>query len=150
MNLVDAVRKWANLAPDRTVVVDSTTDRRITFSELLSRVIRLSNGFASLGLVKGDRVAVLSTNSIEYFEVYYACAMSGLIAQPINWRLSAEEIARIIEDGEPSVFICQEEFLDLKNEVRASVQSDLTYLEYGAETDGSYEALVTQCLRRGP
>ena len=102
MNLVDAVRKWANLAPDRTVVVDSTTDRRITFSELLSRVIRLSNGFASLGLVKGDRVAVLSTNSIEYFEVYYACAMSGLIAQPINWRLSAEEIARIIEDGEPS------------------------------------------------
>ena len=143
MNLVDAVRKWANLAPDRTVVVDSTTDRRITFSELLSRVTRLSNGFSSLGLVKGDRVAVLSTNSIEYFEVYYACAMSGLIAQPINWRLSAEEIARIIEDGEPSVFICQEEFLDLKNEVRASVQSDLTYLEYGAETDGSYEKLVT-------
>ena len=143
MNLVDAVRKWANLAPDRTVVVDSTTDRRITFSELLSRVIRLSNGFASLGLVKGDRVAVLSTNSIEYFEVYYACAMSGLIAQPINWRLSAEEIARIIEDGEPSVFICQEEFLDLKNEVRASVPSDPTYLEYGAETDGSYEKLVT-------
>ena len=143
MNLVDAVRKWANLAPDRTAVVDSTTDRRITFSELLSRVIRLSNGFYSLGLTKGDRVAVLSTNSIEYFEVYYACAMSGLIAQPINWRLSAEEVARIIEDGEPSVFICQEGFLDLKDEVRARVKSGTTYLEYGAETDGSYEDLVT-------
>ena len=150
MNLVDAVRKWANLAPDRTVVVDSTTDRRITFAELLSRVIRLSNGFASLGLVKGDRVAVLSTNSIEYFEVYYACAMSGLIAQPINWRLSAEEITRIIEDGEPSVFICQAEFLDLRNEVRASVQSDLTYLEYGAETDESYEQLVTNASAVDP
>ena len=143
MNLVDAVRKWANLAPDRTAVVDSTTDRRITFSELLSRVIRLSNGFYSLGLTKGDRVAVLSTNSIEYFEVYYACAMSGLIAQPINWRLSAEEVARIIEDGEPLVFICQERFLDLKDEVRARVKSGTTYLEYGAETDGSYEDLVT-------
>ena len=144
MNLVDAVRKWATLAPDRTVVVDSTTDRRITFEELLGRVIQLSNGFASLGLAKGDRVAVLSTNSIEYFEVYYACAMSGLIAQPINWRLSAEEITRIIEDGEPSVFICQKEFLDLQNEVRATVTSNITYLEYGPETDGSYEALVTQ------
>ena len=143
MNLVDAVRKWANLAPDRTAVVDSTTDRSITFSELLSRVIRLSNGFYSLGLTKGDRVAVLSTNSIEYFEVYYACAMSGLIAQPINWRLSAEEVARIIEDGEPLVFICQERFLDLKDEVRARVKSGTTYLEYGAETDGSYEDLVT-------
>ena len=144
MNLVDAVRKWATLAPDRTVVVDSTTDRRITFEELLGRVIQLSNGFASLGLAKGDRVAVLSTNSIEYFEVYYACAMSGLIAQPINWRLSAEEITRIIEDGEPSVFICQKEFLDLQHEVRATVTSNITYLEYGPETDGSYEALVTQ------
>ena len=144
MNLVDAVRKWANLAPERTAVVDSTTDRRVTFAELLSRVIRLSNGFASLGLTKGDRVAVLSTNSIEYFEIYYACAMSGLIAQPINWRLSAEEVARIIEDGEPSVFICQEGFLDLKDEVRARVDSDANYLEYGAETDGSYEDLVTQ------
>lgn len=142
MNLVDAVRKWANLAPDRTVVVDSTTDRRITFAELLDRIIRLSNGFASLGLVKGDRVAVLSTNSIEYFEVYYACAMSGLIAQPINWRLSAEEIARIIEDGEPSVFICQEELLDLGNEVRSCSQADIVYLEYGKETDGSFEKLV--------
>lgn len=144
MNLVDAVRKWATLAPDRTVVVDSTTDRRITFEELLGRVIQLSNGFASLGLAKGDRVAVLSTNSIEYFEVYYACAMSGLIAQPINWRLSAEEITRIIDDGEPSVFICQKDFLDLQHEVRATVTSNITYLEYGPETDGSYEALVTQ------
>ncbi len=150
MNLVDAVRKWANLAPDRTVVVDSTTDRRITFAELLDRVIRLSNGFTSLGLHKGDRVAVLSTNSIEYFEVYYACAMSGLIAQPINWRLSAEEITRIIEDGEPSVFICQEDFLDLRNEVRASVQSDITYLEYGPGTDGSYEKLVTGASAADP
>jgi acyl-CoA synthetase (AMP-forming)/AMP-acid ligase II len=150
MNLVDAVRKWANLAPDRTVVVDSTTDRRITFAELLDRIIRLSNGFASLGLGKGDRVAVLSTNSIEYFEVYYACAMSGLVAQPINWRLSAEEITRIIEDGEPSVFVCQEEFLGLRNEVRASVPSDLTYLEYGPGTDGSYEKLVTSASSIDP
>ena len=144
MNLVDAVRKWANLAPERTAVVDSTTDRRITFAELLNRVIRLSNGLVSLGLAKGDRVAVLSTNSIEYFEIYYACAMSGLIAQPVNWRLSAEEVARIIEDGEPSVFICQAGFLDLKDEIRARVNSDATYLEYGAETDGSYEDLVTR------
>lgn len=150
MNLVDAVRKWANLAPDRTVVVDSTTDRRITFAELLDRIIRLSNGFASLGLVKGDRVAVLSTNSIEYFEVYYACAMSGLIAQPINWRLSSEEIVRIIEDGEPSVFICQEELLGLGSEVRASLPSDITFLEYGPGADGSYEKLITTASTTDP
>ena len=59
MNLVDAVRKWAKLTPGKTVVVDSTTDRRITFEGLLDRVTKLANGFASLGLAKGDRVAIL-------------------------------------------------------------------------------------------
>jgi acyl-CoA synthetase (AMP-forming)/AMP-acid ligase II len=142
MNLVDAVRKWANLTPDQTVIVDSTKNLRVTFAELLDKTIRLSNGFESLGLAKGDRVAVLSANSTEYFEIYYACAMLGLITQPINWRLSAEEIVRIIEDGTPSVFVCQEQFIDLKNEVQRRAQTKTIYLEYGEKTDGSYERLV--------
>ena len=105
MNLADAIRKWASLTPGNTAIIDATTDRRVTFAELLERVTRLADGLADLGLEKGDRVAVLSTNSIEYFEVYYACAMAGYIAQPMNWRLSAEEVARIVEDGKPAVFL---------------------------------------------
>ena len=117
MNLADAIRKWSSLTPDNTAIIDATTDRRCTFSGLLDRVTRLANGLSELGLTRGDRVAVLSTNSIEYFEVYYACAMAGFIAQPINWRLSPEEVARIIEDGEPSVFLCHADFLELRHDV---------------------------------
>lgn len=142
MNLADAVRKWATISPDRTAIIDSTYGTRVTFTELLVRVVQLSNSLTASGMVKGDRIAVLSMNSIEYFEVYYACAMAGFIAQPINWRLSAEEIARIIEDGEPSVFLCQDEFLELRDEVRTNIALDINYLEYGSASDGSYEQLL--------
>lgn len=142
MNLADAVRKWASLTPDSTAIIDAPTDRRVTFAELLDRVRRLANALNGLGLGKGDRVAVLSTNSIEYFEVYYACAMGGYIAQPMNWRLSAEEVARIVEDGEPSVFLSHSEFRTLRDEVKTRVSLDIQYLEYGPESDDSFEQIV--------
>lgn len=154
MNLVDPIKKWAGLAPDKTAVVDTTVDSRVSFSQLLDRITRLANGLNSLGLQKGDRVAVLSMNSIEYFEVYYACAMAGFVTQPINWRLSAEEIARIIEDGTPSVFVCQAEFLALRDEVgdalKATGSMSMSYLEYGAAGDNSYEALVSSASPSEP
>lgn len=143
MNLIDAVKKWANLTPAGIAVIDAMSDRRVTFEELLARVTKLSNGLNDLGLTKGDRVAVLSTNSIEYFEVYYACAMSGFIAQPMNWRLSAEEIARIIEDGEPGVFVCHSDFLTLRDEVKEQLNvGGIKHLEYGEGSDGSFEATI--------
>ena len=150
MNLVDPIKKWAGLAPDKIAVVDTTVDRRVSFSQLLERITRLANGLHALGLKKGDRVAVLSMNSIEYFETYYACAMAGFITQPINWRLSAEEIARIIEDGEPAVLLCQAEFLALRDQVRAAVSLPIAYLEYGDICDNSYEDLVSAAANSEP
>lgn len=144
MNLVDPIRKWSGLTPDNPAIIDATTDRRVTFSELLTRVTQLTHALSDLGLNKGDRVAVLSTNSIEYFEVYYACAMRGYIAQPINWRLSAEEVARILEDGSPAVFLSHSDFRSLRDDVRAKVSLDIHYLEYGPDSDGSFEKAVQQ------
>ena len=63
-------------------------------------------------------MAVLSTNRSEYFEVYYACAIAGFIAQPINWRLAAEEISRIIDDGTPKVLVCEDQFLNVRDEIK--------------------------------
>ena len=150
MNLADAIRKWSSLTPDNTAIIDATTDRRCTFSRLLDRVTRLANGLSELGLTRGDRVAVLSTNSIEYFEVYYACAMAGFIAQPINWRLSPEEVARIIEDGEPSAFLCHSDFLELRNDVVKRLSIDTTCLEYGPGADGSFERVIRNASGEPP
>ncbi len=116
-------------------------DRRISFGELDGRVCKLANALLGLGCEKGDRVAVLSKNCIEYLEIYYACARVGLIAQPLNWRLAEAEVTRILNDGQPRLLACSAEYQDLATKVVP--QTDIEQvLVFGADGDGSYEALV--------
>jgi len=143
MNIGFIPNKTARLAPAREALIDVERGRRMSFGELDERVRRLSNGLVSqLQLNKGDRVAILSKNSIEYMEIFYACARVGLIAQPLNWRLGNEEILRILKDGEPAVVVVSAEFAA----VQAALQEELSnsvWLSYGEGSDGAYEALVT-------
>ena len=114
MNLGRIPAKTALLDPGREALIDIPNDRRMTFGTLDERIRRLANGFCDgLNLKKGDRVAILSKNCIQYMEVFYACARCGLIAQPLNWRLAELEMARILEDGEPLVLIGSEEYAEL-------------------------------------
>jgi len=114
MNLGRIPAKTALLDPEREALIDIPNDRRMTFGTLDERIRRLANGFCDgLNLKKGDRVAILSKNCIQYMEVFYACARCGLIAQPLNWRLAEPEMARILEDGEPLVLISSEEYAEL-------------------------------------
>ena len=142
MNIGNISAKWASLEPDRPAIVDVPNDRRMSFGELDERVRRLANGLLDrCGLDKGDRVAVLSKNCIPYFEIYLACARAGFIAQPVNWRLSVPEMARIVEDGEPAVLISDAEFANERDALQDKLNIG-TWLEYGEGGDGSYDALV--------
>ncbi|ARN75497.1 AMP-binding protein [Oceanicoccus sagamiensis] len=142
MNIGFIPSKTARLEPHREALIDVHSGRRVTFGELDGNVCRLANALIDqLGLSKGDRVAVLSKNSIEYMEIYYACARVGMIAQPINWRLGPDEMVRILEDGSPSVVISSGEYREdaeqLKNKISVS-----HWLNFGDDSDGSYQALL--------
>lgn len=142
MNLGLIPAKYAALDPGRTAVVDIPNQRRITFGELESRVNRLASGLlAGLGLERGDRVAILAKNSIEYFELFYACGLIGLVVQPLNWRLGEVEITRILADGEPSVVVTTTEFREQRDAVQGRLDIS-NWLEYGDGSDGSYEDLL--------
>ncbi|MGI9325835.1 MAG: AMP-binding protein [Pseudomonadales bacterium] len=148
MNIGDIPAKHAALTPKATAIVDVPNNRRIDFETLERRVAQLAAGLRlQLNLAPGDRVAVLSKNCIEYFELYLACARAGLIAQPLNWRLSVPEMARILADGDPSVVLYEGEF---QTEVSAlQGQLDVSHwLSWGAESNGTYEDLVAANLRR--
>ncbi len=80
-------------------------DRSLMHNEFLERVDRLAAGLSETGLERGDRICVLAQNSIEYLELYGACAKTGMIAYPINWRLSAEEVGSVLGLAEPSCLI---------------------------------------------
>ena len=106
--------KWAHLDGEREALIDVPSGRRMTFAALDEYVRRLANGLRDeLGLEQGDRVAILSRNSIEYQALYFACGRAGLIAQPLNWRLGEVELSRILADGDPRAVIVAEEFGDV-------------------------------------
>lgn len=142
MNIGTIPAKIARLDPSREALIDVHSGRRMTFGLLDERVRRLSNALvADLGLQKGDRVAILSRNCIEYMEVYYACARVGMIAQPINWRLGEAEMERILVDGSPRLVVFSGEYSELIPGLKASVSAD-HWLSFGAGSDDSYDALL--------
>ncbi len=131
--------KTARLSPARDALIDVSQNRRITYHELDRRVVKLANAFLDTGLEKGDRVAILAKNSIEYLEIYFACARIGLIAQPMNWRLGIVEVTRIIENGEPKMLICSDEY----EEVAAALEHLVDHVRFfGEKGDGSFEAMI--------
>jgi long-chain acyl-CoA synthetase len=107
--------------PDREAMVDK--DVRLTYRQLGERVNRLANALLSLGLERGDRVAILDWNSHRYGETYYACAVAGLIFMPLNSRLSAPELEYIFSDSDARALLLSEPFIDLFEDVRAKAPS---------------------------
>ena len=122
MNIGKIPAKTARLTPAREALIDVPNDRRMSYGELDERVRRLGNGLATqLQLDKGERVAVLAKNCIEYMEVYYACARIGLIVQPLNWRLGGPELLKIAAGGAPRVLVYSSEYAELAASLAASV-----------------------------
>src|ERR1700678_4710250 len=75
--------------------------RLLTFRELHTRVEGIAATLTSHGFGVGDRLALLLPNGPDYIELIYACSMLGVIAVPLNTRLSTKEIERVLEDPRP-------------------------------------------------
>jgi long-chain acyl-CoA synthetase len=75
--------------------------RLLTFRELHTRVEGIAGALASHGFGAGDRLALLLPNGPDYIELVYACSMLGVIAVPLNTRLSTKEIDEVLEDARP-------------------------------------------------
>jgi long-chain acyl-CoA synthetase len=73
----------------------------LTFRELHSRVEGIAGTLTSHGFGVADRLALLLPNGPDYIELMYACSMLGVIAVPLNTRLSTKEIDRVLEDARP-------------------------------------------------
>ena len=89
--------KRALLTPAKEAVVDG--EKRLSYRELNRRVNRLSHALLGMDLQRGDRVAILSYNRLEFLEVIMAAAKLGVILVPLNWRLTAPELAFILNDS---------------------------------------------------
>src|SRR6516162_2719121 len=113
----EVLRTHARLFPDRVGARD--LERTMTFRQWNARSCRLANALLGLGLGKGNRVAVLAYNCVEWLEIYAATA--GLVTVPVNFRLVGSEIAYIVENCEAAAFIVEDALVETVEQVRAEL-----------------------------
>lgn len=99
----DMIRRGAAVHGARPAVIWGETT--VTYADLLRRVDALATGLAAHGIAKGERICILAQNDPGYLDLYGACAKLGIIAYPINWRLTAEEVARVVERASPRMLV---------------------------------------------
>ena len=144
MNISEAVATHARLAPHKLGARDS--QRGLNYAQWNTRATQLANGLRGLGLQKGDKVALLAYNCIEWMEIYAALARAGLVAVPINFRLTPSEIEYIAQHSDAMAFIVQDELIDKVEPIKSQLKiSNKTYLAFGTNVPSGwthYESLI--------
>lgn len=90
------------------VAVVEPDGTEVTAGELLATSDRLVHGLRALGLGRGDCVAVAVPNCSEVVAVYMAVVQAGMYMVPVNWHLTAPEIAYVLQDSNAKVFVGSE------------------------------------------
>jgi acyl-CoA synthetase (AMP-forming)/AMP-acid ligase II len=130
LHLGEVLSTNARLFADKIGVRD--LDRSMNFRLWNERACRLANALHGLGLGKGDRVAVLAYNCLEWAEIYAATAKAGLVAVPINFRLLGREIRYIVENCDAAALIVQDELAGVIEEIRSDIPiAAQNYIHFG-------------------
>ena len=119
MRLHDFLDYWARRTPDAEFAV--LGPRRVTYAEAQAESYRLANAFVAAGLAIGDRVAMLSRNSIEYVILYYAAARVGVVPVPLNYRLAPPEWGWIVDDAGARLVLASADFVPALAAVRGTL-----------------------------
>jgi fatty-acyl-CoA synthase len=116
--LGDILRRHASVRADKTAYIVGT--ERVTYRAFHQRSNQLARALQRLGVRRGDRVAVLANNRLEYPVIYFAVIKLGAIVVPINARFTGQEVDAIVTHAEAETFFVATEFAPLVTELRAA------------------------------
>ena len=133
-SLLDLLRAHAAQTPDALCL--TFAGETLSFAELDQRSSRAANALARQGVNLGDRVALMARNCLVQFDLFFACAKLGAIFLPLNWRLSAREIAGILADGAPALLIVEDDLRSLLAE-SASLPATIDLAAYAGWRDAA-------------
>jgi fatty-acyl-CoA synthase len=137
LSLARWLEERTTLTPGRVAI--EFGDKKISYAELAGSAAGWALGFAERGLLPGDRVATLTRNCPEQVAVFFACAISGLVLVPLNWRLTPRELAFQIGDCEPAVLLADPSLNGLGRESLglASYEPDCELLSLATHPDAA-------------
>lgn len=115
----DLLGERARLTPDKLALVTVPDGLRLTYRELDERATRCAAAWRTgLGLERGDRVAILSHNRVEFLDAFFAAGKSGVILVPLGTRLTAAELKPILEDSGARAVLYESAFADIVGRLR--------------------------------
>jgi fatty-acyl-CoA synthase len=135
----DWIAHHAANRPHHEAIRDLGSGRTFTYADVDRRIDAMASFLRSLGIGRGDRVAVLAHNGVEFFDIQFACARTGSICVLLNWRLTVPELEFILNDSAPHLLVHDVAFSDAATELqqRCSIAELLTIA--GGTTDSAYE-----------
>jgi acyl-CoA synthetase (AMP-forming)/AMP-acid ligase II len=115
----DVIAHHGQERPDHPAVICG--DRVLTYGELDHRGNRTGNAMHRSGVEAGDRVAYLGKESEHYYDILFACARTGAVLTPVNWRLRPAEIHHILHDSGAGLLFADDEFLGMAATLKADL-----------------------------
>lgn len=108
--IADIIRTQATNRPDEIGL--SFEGRDFTYAEMNARSSQSAQALLSLGIKRGDRIGWLARNVASFWDVLFGAAKIGAVLTPINWRLAPPEVAQILSDAKPKLFVGEKMFVD--------------------------------------
>ena len=140
----DALHWYATYTPEKVAIISGAGSQ--TYGQLWSRVRRLANSLAKIGIKPGDRIALLMQNSSRYLELYQVAALMGVAVVPLNFRFVPSEIEYVVNHSGASSLVYDAPFADTVDALRDKLPSvgGRYIVSDGPAAKGvhSYEALV--------
>jgi long-chain acyl-CoA synthetase len=103
-----SVALWANLTPNAPAIVSD--HGQLSFQELNARCNQLVRGLRACGLQSGDSVALMCSNCCEFAQVFWSARRAGWRLTTVNWHLTGDEAAYIVDDCDAKAFIVDARF----------------------------------------
>ena len=141
---LEFARRTRKLYPEREALIDG--DLRFTYEEFFLRCDRWSSVLQTLGVSQGDRVAYIAPNTHAQLESFYAVPQIGAVLVPINYRLTADDFAYLINHSGSKVVCAHSDYLEAVQSIRSQLPHVKAFVALeGAKTDWlDYETLLSK------
>ena len=127
--------------------------REITWEQFWKRANRFANLLLSRGCHKGDKVAILMMNSIEWLPIYFGILKAGAVAVPLNYRYTADEIKYCLDKSDSTMVIFGPEFIGRMEAISDQIPRVRNLFYVGEDCPAfadSYDKMITYCTSRQP
>jgi len=142
MDLSDLVDRNAAFAPQKPALV--FCGKALSYAAFAARIAAAAGALKSrLGIGRGDRIAILSTNHPDYLVLLYACARLGAMLVPLNWRLAVPEQMFILSDASVKALVVEQTFAAIVPPLlEALPEARVVGLDFSSAEGSSFETLL--------